>query len=122
MSKGFDHWICGECKHEIHAVSQPVMIKWSDGHNCVFHLFKGNPEKMKEISKAMSEWYDSCGDDMFVDDLGKRDFSLTFTGSELASVAADFLSGEASEYYFLLNDKERNKVKSDAFPDDCYRY
>jgi len=33
-SRGFRHWICKKCHHEVLSEGRPAPIRWTDGHVC----------------------------------------------------------------------------------------
>ena len=79
-------------------------------------------EAMVRLSGKLHSWYENCGDDLFVDDSGKRVPSITFKGEELASMALDFLESDDWGVFQSLSSEEREQVKKRAFPLKIYGY
>ena len=98
--------------------------------------WKDVPEEGRELLKsAANRIWDIVGDDMFMDDMGKRDYSMTFTWETLMDVCGDRmhdvgrnpdsrnenqLSEEQAiacmEYFVPLDRKDREEYGKFFFP------
>jgi len=89
-------------------------------------------EQAKAIADSMSDWWESCGDDAFINDEGKFDERMTFSREEVFQMAADHIGWRdndkelqqlAWEFYKLdRRHPEKDAIIKQAFPYKVYGY
>ena len=88
-------------------------------------------EEAEIISEELRDWWDSCGDDCFVNDKGRLDESKVFTREEVYQMAADHIGWRgdktalalANRFYQLdRNHPEKDAIIMKAFPFKVYGY
>ena len=88
-------------------------------------------EETIDIIQDMQDWWDSCGQDAFLDDHGRPDFTRTFSREEVYQMAADHIGWRgdselqklAKKFYSLdRSHPEKEAIVMKAFPGRVYGY
>ncbi len=90
-------------------------------------------EKIKILGKTIDDVWMQYGDDMFIDDEGRRDTSMTFNRQSVAEIALDLPYWrdiadkdqevkESVEWYLNLAYSTRKSVIREAMPISTYGY
>jgi hypothetical protein len=85
------------------------------------------PNMEERIIEAVRFRYDCIAEDLFVNDRGRFDPTIIFTGENLASIMFDApldscRDREAVEWFRQQTREEQKRIMKAAFPDKIYGY